>query len=362
MASSILIIRLDELGDMILTIPFLREWKKNSPQDSLTFLGPSHPSIQTLMRALPAIDTYLEAPPLLEGRCQRLRFFLIAAKLAKTLFSSQGVDVVLLPRAAPSDYRYFYLAYFSHAHRRIAFTSAIQGHLDFSLCITETLQIPQGLHCIEELDLLFRYIHGTKMADNRLSLPISSADREFATRMIGAIEGPYVAIGPGARTPQRRWPIERFATVIRRLGEKYPCSFFILGGEEDWEAGKQLEEVLPGRVYSFCGKTTICQAGTILERSSFYVGNDSALIHVAAAVGCPVVEITPHLWNKGWAGPARFYPWGVPSKVLSPPHPTPPCKGECEEKSPHCILSIEVDAVISACDRLGKDALIKSLT
>jgi heptosyltransferase-2 len=71
-------------------------------------------------------------------------------------------------------------------------------------------------------------------------------------------------------------------------------------------------------------------------------------MHLAAAVGVPVVEISCHP-QSGWLShansPARFAPWGVPNRIVQPARATPPCTDQCSAKEPHCICGVSVEDV-----------------
>jgi heptosyltransferase-2 len=103
------------------------------------------------------------------------------------------------------------------------------------------------------------------------------------------------------------------------------------------------------------GRTTLRETAAVLERCRLYVGNDSGPLHLAAAGGVPCVEISCHPATgrpDHENSPDRFGPWGVPHVVLRAASPRAPCDGYCGAQAPHCILEVDVDAVVAAADSL----------
>lgn len=137
---------------------------------------------------------------------------------------------------------------------------------------------------------------------------LSDERRRTAQRLIPG-EGPVLAIGPAANWRGKQWPADRFVTLIDRLtcpgGLMASARVAVFGGPQDREEARPvMEPIPPDRLLDFVGTADIGLAGACLERCSLYVGNDSGLMHVAAAAGIPTV---------GLFGPSRedhYGPWG----------------------------------------------------
>jgi len=96
-------------------------------------------------------------------------------------------------------------------------------------------------------------------------------------------------------------------------------------------------------------------SAALLKRCRLYIGHDTGAMHIAAAVGVPVVEISCHPKTGSpysWNAPERFGPWGVPCRVLRPERPLPPCREECDAREPHCITQITAEEVLEAAESL----------
>lgn len=114
-----------------------------------------------------------------------------------------------------------------------------------------------------------------------------------------------IAISPGAGHPQRRWPAERFAELIRKLSEALPGAlFYICGSDADVPAASVIKDQTTGcHVQDFTGRISLPEFTMVLQKASLLVGNDSSSIHLAAALDVPAVCIS----NGNMFG--RFQPY-----------------------------------------------------
>ncbi|MDP6706421.1 MAG: glycosyltransferase family 9 protein [Alphaproteobacteria bacterium] len=120
---------------------------------------------------------------------------------------------------------------------------------------------------------------------------------------------PILALGPTANWPGKAWPADRFATLAERLtvaeGILPGARVAVLGaGEERRVALPVIESIPEARRLDLVGAVKLATAAACLARAALYVGNDSGLMHIAAAVGTPTL---------GLFGPSRealYAPWG----------------------------------------------------
>lgn len=145
----------------------------------------------------------------------------------------------------------------------------------------------------------------------------SEATEAAADALIGSGR-PILAIAPAANWAGKTWPAERFAVVAAELlgsGGPMPTGrLLILGGPEDRFAAEAVRRVIPrARLIDLVGRTDILTAYACLKRTRLFIGNDSGLMHLAAAAGAPTL---------GLFGPSddRLYaPWGPAARVLRGP-------------------------------------------
>jgi len=130
--------------------------------------------------------------------------------------------------------------------------------------------------------------------------------------------GPILAMGPAANWFGKTWPLDRFASTAKRLispdGPLAGGRLVILGGPEDVRYVDELRRSLPrDQCLDLTGQLDLLSVHAVLKRASLFVGNDSGLMHLAAAAGAPTV---------GLFGPSddRLYaPWGPHGVVVRGP-------------------------------------------
>ncbi|MDB5458427.1 MAG: glycosyl transferase family 9 [Caulobacteraceae bacterium] len=130
--------------------------------------------------------------------------------------------------------------------------------------------------------------------------------------------GPILAVAPAANWVGKTWPVERFALLAVQLMQKggpfENGRLLILGGPDDWRASEPLRRSLPReRWIDLTGQADLLTVYACLKRVRLFVGNDSGLMHLAAAAGVPTL---------GLFGPSddRLYaPWGQHTKALRGP-------------------------------------------
>ncbi|MDQ6694902.1 MAG: glycosyltransferase family 9 protein [Chloroflexota bacterium] len=354
----ILAVKLADLGDLLTTTPALQALRAAHPSAQIDLLVP--PSSAHLLRGVPYLDNILSFD---KFAFDSLRGMLDIAKLAHTL------RFLIRLRLA----RYDAIALFHH------FTTP-WGMLKFDLLLLAsgartragldngrghalTLRIEdRGFGAMHEADYWLRVaslLGANRKAGWRPHVPISQADRQVAARLLGEnIRQPVVAMhaGAGAYSRARIWPVERFAEVARGLVASHDARIVIVGGPGEEEGAGVLEGLI-GRTHtlSLAGHTSIHETAAVLERCDLFVGNDSGPMHLAAAVGTPVVAIF---------GPSNSHAWGPytppgqesPHTVVARDLPCMPCfyrghslglKDGCGTRP--CLIGLLAGPVLSSC-------------
>jgi lipopolysaccharide heptosyltransferase II len=146
-----------------------------------------------------------------------------------------------------------------------------------------------------------------------------------------------IALQPGARWPNKRWPAEHFAGLVRLTAKHFPdARFAILGGAGDKPLGEIISRVLPERCLNLCGGTSLPEMVEWLRLCDLMVTNDTGPMHVAAALGKPLVALF------GPTEPRRTGPYGQLENVLRIELPCSPClKDYCDWKDQNeCLNAI----------------------
>jgi heptosyltransferase I len=155
----------------------------------------------------------------------------------------------------------------------------------------------------------------------------------------------WIALQPGARWSNKRWPVEFYAELVRLLAPTNPAlRFAILGGEKDRELGKVISRVEPARCLDLTGCLSLPEMVEWVRLSALMVSNDTGPMHVAAALGTPVVALF------GPTEPRRTGPYRQLDHVLRLDLPCVPCfKSCCHYVKPlECLRALPPAAIFDA--------------
>jgi lipopolysaccharide heptosyltransferase II len=159
----------------------------------------------------------------------------------------------------------------------------------------------------------------------------------------------WVAVLPGARWPNKRWPVAHYAELVRRLAADHTdLRFAVLGGAEDRPLGDVIARANGPRCLDLTGQTTLPEMVEWLRLSAVVVTNDTGPMHVAAALGRPVVALF------GPTEPRRTGPYGQVDRVLQLPSlACVPClKARCAHPSPlECLQGLRPEVACAAVKR-----------
>ncbi len=171
----------------------------------------------------------------------------------------------------------------------------------------------------------------------------AAVDRLF--RENGLTGHQVVALAPGARWETKRWPAERFSSLADRLG----CGVLIIGAASEKDICR-IAASSDGSVNA-CGRLSLMETASALKKASVLVSNDSAPLHMAEAVGTPVVALFgPTVRQFG------YYPLLDASIVLEKDLECRPCSRNgarpCHIENRDCLDTIDTDEVVSAIDQV----------
>ena len=171
-------------------------------------------------------------------------------------------------------------------------------------------------------------------------LPQSSDELEVSNLLIerGLANGRHlIAIhagggkNPGAEHASKRWSSRNFSALAEGLTGTLDAGILLVGGPDDVPTADSVQSSTSAPVVNVAGKLTFAQLGALIQRCHLFIGNDSAPMHLAAAVGTPVVALF------GPTSPQRYGPYGVQSNAVR----FAPNRGEE-------AMADELDAVLSA--------------
>ena len=148
--------------------------------------------------------------------------------------------------------------------------------------------------------------------DGRLSIHIEAGAETHAAKLLRGAERPLVAVhhGLGGWIPSRAWRPEGYARVIETVQERFGGTILLIGGPEERHAASEIASLTSTPVRVLAGETDVSALMAVLSRCDLYVGPDSGPMHLAEALGTPVVS----LW-----GPTNERAWGPCPEIGSSP-------------------------------------------
>jgi heptosyltransferase-2 len=225
----------------------------------------------------------------------------------------------------------------------------------FSRYYTDVLPPGELKHEVERgLDMV-RYL-GAQPSDSSLELWLTQEDRDFAESwwVANGLAGysEVMACALGATKAQCRWPAREFARLIDRVsgsGEHRIATLLICAPNERDLAQEVLAHTEARVFLPFTAN--VRQAAALIGRCSVLIGNNTGPIHLAAAAGIPVVEISCHPVNGDPAdelNPRRYGAFSREAIVVQPRKSIHPCIGKCDAWHPHCITAVKMEDVSEA--------------
>jgi len=177
----------------------------------------------------------------------------------------------------------------------------------------------------------------------------TAADEQAATALISEA---FVAIAPGSIWGSKRW--RHYPALAARLAEH--VAVVAVGGPNEVEVGEQIVAAVgPAgrRAVNACGKLTLRQSAALIGRARVLVTNDSAPLHLATAMGTPIVALFGPTVTEFGFGPLRAgdVALGIAGLQCRPcsPHGPP----QCPLGHHRCMREITVEAVLAAIEEIG---------
>ncbi len=153
---------------------------------------------------------------------------------------------------------------------------------------------------------------------------------------------PWWAIHPGSGSPHKNWPWERFLEVALAISNQKQIQPLFLFGPVEEEAPKEMVKAIEAQGFPILNRSALPILAGVLSHCVGYLGNDSGVSHLAAALGIPTVNLF------GPTDPAYWSPEGGNVTILTSALPCAPCSPEavklCPEKE--CLLSLSVNMVL----------------
>jgi len=206
--------------------------------------------------------------------------------------------------------------------------------------------LPDDKHAIMKYMALLRPLGIDQVPPNVL-VPISAVAKNFAEKLWkdeGFEQNKVIMINPGGSWPNKIWPAEYFARATDLISDKTGSISLVVWGPGEEDLAQKVVKLTRSRAL-IAPPTDLIELAAILKKSKLYLGGDTGPMHLASAIGTPVVALF------GPSDPNRVGPFGVSHEVISAPCPKIPCwKRSCPD--PICITKIEPITVAEAAIRV----------
>lgn len=337
----ILIIRTDRIGDVLLSTPVIKAMRDAFPNSHIAMMV--RPYAEEIVDGNPYLDEVI-----LFDKDRKHKGWFAMLKFANEVRRKR-----------------FDLALILHPTNRsnlIPFLAGIPERVGYNkkLGILLTKKIKDLKHIGEkhEIDYNLDVLRavGIEAKDRMLYMPVKEEhekviDRFFVLNDLNENEG-VVAFHPGASCPSKRWSAFRFGRVADELVERYKFRVVIIGGPSDVETVKQMHMAMLHAPIILSEKHSLGEVAALLKRCKIFISNDSGPVHIAVAVGTPVIAIfgraDPGLLPKRWA------PTGSNDIVIHKDVGCRECLAHNCEINFKCLEAITVDDVLNAAETLLK--------
>lgn len=340
----ILVARTDRIGDVLLSTPVLQALRQAYPHAYIAAMVSA--GCREIVEGNPFIDDVLvyDKDTIHKGWVASWRFARMLQKkkfdVALALHPTNRVHMVLFGAGIP---------------RRIGYDRK-SGFL-LTDRLKHTKQEGVKHEAAYNMDLLAPL--GITVQDPVLYMPKNDdADRYINVLLEEAGIKPHdtiIALHPGASCPSKIWPLQRFAEVADALHKQYGWHVVLVAGSCNAAHAAVVAQAMKSPVINLAGRTTILQLGSLLSRAAIFVSNDSGPVHVAAAVGTPVVSI----FGRSQAGlsPRRWGPLSRKGRILHKPVGCIDCLAHNCKKQFACLSAITVDDVVQTVASVLKGGL-----
>jgi lipopolysaccharide heptosyltransferase II len=328
----IMVIRLDHLGDMICTLPFLKQLKKRVPEAHLTLL--TTPAGRVLLRDVPEIDDWFVFDPAWFARdSRRQQWPLRTMRDVSAILRRRSFDLSIDLRG---DIRHHLMALWSGIPFRAGYG---QTGGEFLLNKTEPW-IPDE-HAIDK-NLRFLNLFDVASLSPEDRIPeLTWRTRAEDDAWLNAVVGrqPFRVYHIDAGAPSKRWPPDYFARLIAQMPAAEGKA--VLVGQDTNLTQNFRSNVRDPRIVNLVGKTSLTQLVSLLQRARAVISGDSGPAHMAAALGTPVLV----LWS-GTNPPEVWRPRGKQVLVLQNPVPCQYCEQiQCPVAGHPCMTNLSVERV-----------------
>jgi len=335
------------VGDLLFFLPSLdrlREVFPNAKIDLLSLPG----GIDEVLKSSGLINDFIHFPfeKYVSDEKKDLRY----VEIIRAIFAIRKAkyDIIIWPFAYTTLKKKILAFLFAPRVNIMHFTkrSVIDGIL---LSNARWIPFIKGTHSVKLNQALLEPL-GIKTTNDKIKIVLSKKDvnfsKQFLERLSGGRKRFFLGVQPGGKllwNPYRQWEVKKFAALADKVSQNYDAITLIFGTKSE---RKILEEMagLMKTDYSIVDELTLREVFCVINEMDLFMGNDSALVHIAASLGKRAISVT------GATNFERTAPWGEQSYVARLNLECSPCFDlDFTPHCPHriCLKKLEPDFIFS---------------
>jgi lipopolysaccharide heptosyltransferase II len=355
-AKNILCVRLDTIGDVIMTTPAMQALKTSHLDRRITLITSSAGA--AIAPLIPGLDDWIVYDsPWLKATAPRPNSdpeYAMIERLRQAQFDAAVIFTVYSQNPLPSAF----LCYMAGIPLRLA-----HCHENPYQLLSDWLKDPEPEHLTRhevqrQLDLVAGV--GSYAKDTRMTLHVPHLAKISIQRLLQPLglnlNRPWAVIHPGATAPSRRYPAEKFAIVARQLIQAHGWQIVFTGTQPEQELVESIQAAMDAPSYSLVAQLELGELAALLELAPLLIANNTGPVHIAAALNTPIVDLYA-LTNP------QHTPWGVQNRVLFQDVPCRLCyKSICPEGHHQCLELVQPEQVVEAALELVNQKNLASST
>lgn len=338
-----LVIKLGHIGDVLVTTPVFTALKETWPNLNITALV--NQGTEAMLQNSPYVDEVIALERNHAGRLAELKYQLGLLRRLRSARFDLSLELSGGDRGA-------FLSFIAGAGTRVGFAPKKPHVRARAFHVLADATGTQN-HVVETFLRQVRVL-GIEPGDTRLKLYPDPESRDKAASLLkqhGLEAKRFVLLHPTSRWMFKCWTPEGNAALIRRLGQLgLPVVLTAAPAEKEREFINQVleQDLGSAKVLNLAGQVDLPLLGALIKEARAFLGVDSAPMHMAAALGTPVLVLFGPSGEKMWG------PWQVPAQVLSGDCAERPCgRDGCDgSKISRCLVELPPEKVVAALDRL----------
>ncbi len=346
-ARNLLCVRLDAMGDVLMTTPAIRALKESAAGRRITLLTSSGGA--GIAKHIPEVDDVIGYDaPWIKATTDRMSAqpeYQVVRRLRKMRFDGAVIFTVYSQSPLPAAL----LCRLAEIPLRAAYCRENPYQL-----LTDWVRDPEPENCVRHecrRQLSLAAAIGSRTGDERMSLRVEPSARERVAAMLREYgireDRPWAVVHPGASAPSRRYPPELFAAACSCLTRTHGWRLVFTGSRDEQALVDSIRDLRQD--ISLAGRLQLNELAGLLSLTPVLISNNTGPVHIAAAVGTPVVDLYA-LTNP------QHTPWMVPNRVLSHDVPCRNCyRSVCPEGHQNCLRLVAPGLVVRSALDLAEE-------